>query len=215
MNSSLASLVGLSLLMTGTSPALAARDRAPVGRSSEKLREIARVAAATHAGLAQSLTDLSDFKTEERNEHKNTLSFELLGRGGLYSLLYDRSISRPLALGVGISFAPNTQFNQATNPLVIPVFAHVYPWVGAHRLIVALGSDFVMGSGATNAGTGVLVPFLGIGYEMRKPSGFLLRIAPYIMATSHLVNFDDNGELKSESHVSLSPWIGVTVGGAF
>ncbi len=135
----------------------------------------------------------------------NTLSAELLGRGGLYSVNYDYSLGRFVSLGVGFSYwslstaATSTSVGSIniTSPAtsdtftIIPVYTNIYFLSDRNRPYVSLGVDIVSttstnGSNSTLSavsGSGTL-PVIGAGYEFRGDGGFLFRGATYVLAGS-------------------------------
>src|SRR4051812_43194574 len=61
-------------------------------------------------------------------DRPNALSLEIMGRGLLYSVDYDRSISYQVALGIGISiFSLNSSLNEASGSIrMIPIYSNFY-----------------------------------------------------------------------------------------
>jgi len=122
----------------------------------------------------------------------NAITFELLGRGGLYSFNYDRSLWGPLALGAGISYYGWSSGNMgnaevSASALIIPVYGNYYFSMAHHRPFLSAGLDFINGQlklgGLINEGTSrteTLFTFSG-GYEYRGPKGFVFRAAPYLV----------------------------------
>ena len=131
----------------------------------------------------------------------NTISVELLGRGGLYSVNYDYSIGGYVSLGVGFSYwsvstdaISNTSGGlSVTAPAtsdsitIVPIYTNIYLSPDSHRPYLSLGVDIVSMSSSsgsnstftTVSGNGV-GPVVGAGYEYRGTGGFLFRLAPYL-----------------------------------
>lgn len=152
----------------------------------------------------------------KRLVQRNTLSVELLGRGVLYSLNYDRLISPNIALGAGVSqysFGYTNNGSSKASLLVIPLYANMYFNESfRHRVYGTAGADLAFASASGNtsssssSGSGTsyavsasgLFPTVGFGYEFR-PQSFLFRLAGYgIMG---------NG--------AILPWLGLSLGTAF
>jgi hypothetical protein len=117
--------------------------------------------------------------------HRNAISVELLGRGGLYSLNYDYLLRDDLAVGAGVSTYSISSGGSSASAWVIPVYANYYLTGQHHRLFVTGGANMIMASGNLNgdnqiSGSGLAGVFGG-GYEYRGDSGFLFRAAPYLM----------------------------------
>lgn len=113
----------------------------------------------------------------------STLSLEVLGRGGLYSLNFDHSLSESVGLGIGMSYISAQAGDTSASLLFIPLYTNVYFSPYNHRPFFTAGLDVVNGQ-VTSAdlpisGTGVL-PNIGFGYEYRGDGGFLFRLAPYL-----------------------------------
>jgi hypothetical protein len=127
-------------------------------------------------------------------ERPNAVSFELLGRGLLYSLDYDRQVTDEVAIGIGYSqfgqgeYDKNGVHYDAIHITVIPVYLNYYlENSGTQRWYITGGLDFVSGTissnGFSDTGSGVGI-VAGGGYEYRSDSGFLFRATPYIVAST-------------------------------
>ncbi len=143
----------------------------------------------------------------------NAFSIELLGRAGVWAFTYDRSLTSWLGLGVGISYLWASLFSAWVGALVFPVFANFYILPDSHRPFLTVGTDFALGGAGyvsmydDSAHTAVNVMgfnnfHVGFGYEYRSQSGFVLRIAPYLM----VLNLGDSRWL-------VGPTIGLSLGG--
>lgn len=109
---------------------------------------------------------------------QNAVTFELLGRGFLYSVNYDFSPIKELAVGLGFSYFGSG----SANLILVPVFVNFYPVGETHRLMLTTGPTFAMFSGKADSssikGSGVAYN-IGVGYEHRGESGFIFRGGPY------------------------------------
>ena len=143
----------------------------------------------------------------------NAFTVELLGRAGVWSLSYDRSVTSWLSLGAGLSYIGFVIGPLMVGALVFPVFANFYILPDQHRPYLTVGTDFALAvaanswsedSSARGAFTGFNNFHAGIGYEYRSASsGFLFRVGPYVMAMTNGVNW------------LVFPTLGLSLGGAF
>lgn len=147
---------------------------------------------------------------------KNVVAFELLGRGLLYGVSYDRMISENVALGMGYSNWSAGSQDFRINFNIIPVYANYYFQPGSHRGYISGGAELIsakwdfdssisttytdaFGNKRTNAGAASgVAPIVGGGYEYRGDGGFLFRATGYLLVAA-----------------KTQPWFGLTFGGAF
>jgi|GEM_PF-3304992 len=135
-------------------------------------------------------------------QNPNAISFELLGRGILYSFNYDRELSQNFALGAGYVSYSATSGSSSATLTVIPLYANWYFSPGPHRGFLTAGADLVMLSASLSGyqlGASGLAPIAGGGYEYRGPGGFLFRGTGYLVVGT----------------VSSTATIGLTFGYAF
>lgn len=134
---------------------------------------------------------------------KNGLSVELLGRGLLYGLYYDRLLTEQIALGIGFSnFSASSETSKST-ATIIPIYGNFYFTKGSHRPFITGGADIVTVTwNHTNTSSSTFIrgedpwgrpytdnkgsasgtiPVLGGGYEFRGQGGFLFRGTLYQM----------------------------------
>ena len=127
-------------------------------------------------------------ETEEPVQtHPWSASIEFYGRALQYSLDFDRSISKHLTLGSGISswHATSDWSGYQATITVIPIYANFYFTEWQSRGFISLGGDLISASQSrtgdhTFENTGVAAVF-GCGYEYRSYSGFLLRVAAFLI----------------------------------
>jgi hypothetical protein len=98
---------------------------------------------------------------------------ELGGKGLLYGVFYERSMSDYLGFGVGFSAWPLTGLWTDVSATIIPIYLSWYPVGTTHRLYVDLGVDYVSGSSegilgfSTKNPESTLFGVAGIGYNFR------------------------------------------------
>jgi hypothetical protein len=125
-------------------------------------------------------------------DRPSALTFELLGRGGVYSFDYDYAVSEAVAVGAGLSAYSATVDNGAGNTVsaslvIIPVYLDYYFSPSNSRGFLTGGLDLVSGSVSfSDSGSGVIrgsgaLPVIGGGYEYRADNGFIFRAAPYLL----------------------------------
>ncbi len=144
-----------------------------------------------------------------RVTNPNALSFELVGRGLLYSFAYDRVLNERLAAGVGVGSVSTTSVGGVSvSATVIPVYVNFYFSESAGSLFVTAGAALVASAstlanltssaGSLQFSSSPILPEAGLGYEYRSDPGYLFRIAAY-------------GILGN----SLIPWGGISFGYSF
>lgn len=157
-----------------------------------KEKKAASVGGEDYIGSSESGMDSAD-----RNLRRNAMSLELLGRGGIYSVNYDYSFSKQLAIGAGVALYSSGSASVGA----FPVYASYYLGENANRLMFTGGPTLVTASASIDSGSvkgSGLAGAIGIGYEYRGDSGFLFRAVPYL-------NF---GAISG-------PWLGVSGGYTF
>ncbi len=162
----------------------------------------------------QIAANFQNFETGRKFERNpNTLSVEVLGRGGLYSLNYDRSVSDSVSLGLGFSYLGAQAGPGQASLVVVPLYTNLYLFTASHRLFLTGALDFIHLSGSFNttslgseiplspvdiAGRASFVlPVFGGGYEFRGTGGLLFRLSAYFIPLSNV------------------PCIGCSFGGAY
>jgi len=116
-------------------------------------------------------------------ERPQAISFELLGRGLLYSINFDRMVSEKFLVGAGLSAYSISGEGVSSTLFVVPIFGNYYFSPGVSHGFVTAGVDVLLASESVG-GNGVFVgsglaPVAGGGYEYRGDGGFLFRAAPY------------------------------------
>jgi hypothetical protein len=113
---------------------------------------------------------------------RNDVGIELLGRALLYSFSYQRMLSAPVGLDVGLGVLGGSSSGDNTSIIFVPVGVRLY-------LIPKDGSLFLTGGGVLVTGSVDSGPFsdsatdtygyAGLGFEYRSVGGFLFRTTAY------------------------------------
>jgi hypothetical protein len=146
-----------------------------------------------------------------RVTNPSAINLEVLGRGLLYSISFDRVLNDDLAAGIG--FGTTTLNNldgtsSGVSTALIPVYINYYFMRDAGSLFVTGGATIVGNSSGANGlkanfsglqfNSTPVLPTFGLGYENRGDSGFLFRVTGYGIIGQ-----------------TLAPWVGFTLGYAF
>ena len=133
-------------------------------------------------------------------DQPNLVGVELLGRGLIYSVNYERNLTERTGVGIGAAYW-NIDKAHIT---IVPLHASWNPIGNRHSLYLAAGATLINGreksslfdtaeSGLLAAGTS------SVGYQFRSAGGFVIRPALNILLSRH-------GNLV---------WPGVTIGHRF
>lgn len=149
------------------------------------------------------LMTLSTARAEHtRVTNPSALNLEVLGRGILYSVNFDRVMDDNLAAGIGFG---TTSLVGTGNATMIPAYVNYYFLKDSGSLYATGGATIAIGDDVDTAETkfgsielNSVVPTFGLGYENRGDSGFLFRITGYGLIGA-----------------KFSPWVGFTFGYAF
>lgn len=152
------------------------------------------------------------------NLGKNGVSTEGAGRGGYYSVNYDRMTGTHVALGLGFSYINLKANDEKNTPLqfvMAPIYGNFYFLGNEHRPFFTIGATILSVSGEIEKGGEVekilferlgegfngiaAIPSAGLGYEFRGSSGFMTRITAY----------------AAYINKEVLPWGGVSIGTAF
>jgi hypothetical protein len=120
-----------------------------------------------------------------RVTNPNALSVELLGRGVLYSISYDRVMDDHLAAGFGVGAVPTS----SETAMILPAYVNYYFFKEQGSLFATAGVGLVLNSSSvknTESTVGsfafpsnAVIPQFGVGYENRGDTGFLFRVTAY------------------------------------
>ena len=126
------------------------------------------------------LTALSAQAADFRNA--NRIGVEVLGKGFLGSLFYERQILERSELGIGLGFFPG-EIGDSKSSLMAPIY---YNWNLSedHKgMYLFAGTNLILASSSGSANGKLanflmtkLVPIWGGGYEHISQSGFLFRV---------------------------------------
>jgi hypothetical protein len=133
-----------------------------------------------------------------RDDHPNLVGAEVLGRGIVLTLNYERFLTNHFGVGGGIMTIGGS------NGLItlVPMYASVLTG-DTHSLYLGAGGTLVNGTGEIfNFDTSWLL-HASIGYQYQSPGGFFVR--PFFSIIGSTVD-DSNGFIV---------WPGVTLGGSF
>lgn len=140
-----------------------------------------------------------------RVTYPNALGVQVLGRGMLLGLQYDRVLNDDLAAGIAYGKV-GTEGDQSAD--LLPVFINYYFSREQDSLLVTAGLTAILNAASvksTRSSVGSLefpsigmVPTLGVGFESRTDNGFLFRAEAYGMVGAN-----------------VTAWPGVTIGYCF
>jgi hypothetical protein len=145
---------------------------------------------------------------------RNALSFELAGKGWLYSVNYEYALTRNMGIGAGFSYQPDYFFLTDTKDiLMFPVGLTFSEGWESHSLFLTVGLNVLNADtdeghffGANDGGPGAyrtrawgFYPYAALGYEYRSEEpGFFMRVG------AHFSTIIDG-----------LPWPGIAVGMVF
>lgn len=142
----------------------------------------------------------------------DALSVELLGRGLLWSVNYDRVLSDDLAAGFGFGTTGTktvvSGVDTNTSAKVVPFYVNYYFMREQGSPFVTGGADILLNAsevktykssvGNVEFNSNTVLPNFGVGYENRSEAGFMIRAAVY-------------GVIAKD----FNPWFGFTFGYAW
>ncbi len=135
--------------------------------------------------------DVTEYNESTSLSRPSAFSLELLGRGSLYSLNYDRSLNDSMAVGGGLSFYSSYIVDVSATVLLFPVYMNYYFTPTLHRPFVTGGIDFLFATadvqGLAPLTGAFILPVFGGGYEFRMENGFLYRVAAYAFVWDKIV----------------------------
>jgi hypothetical protein len=119
-------------------------------------------------------------------DQPNLVGVELLGRGLIYSVNYERNLTQRTGLGVGVAY---WSIDKA-HITIVPLFASWNPIGDRHSLYLAAGTTLVNGRENSfwfdNSESGfVAAATSSVGYQYRSPGGFVIRPALNILLSRH------------------------------
>jgi hypothetical protein len=160
--------------------------------------------------LLVSVLGQSALAAHTRVTNPNAISFELLGRGLLYSVSYDRVLNDELAAGFGYGGVTTKVGDMSANQTASMIPAYINYYLAADQgsvyatagAVLIANSSTAQGKSASVSGIDFtsqsVIPQFGLGYENRGDSGFLFRVTAYGMIAN-----------------KFAPWAGFTFGYSF
>jgi hypothetical protein len=139
-----------------------------------------------------------------------TLSAEIGGRAGLYSVNFDRVLNDDLAAGIGFGSlqAETSGVGNKQGSAVIPIYLNAYLMRDAGSLYLTAGAslltspDSIKGKtltpGSLQFSSSPFMAHFGLGYEYRSDVGYLVRLTAYGLVSQN-----------------IAPWGGISVGYSF
>ena len=104
----------------------------------------------------------------------NFVGAELLGRAGIYSFNYERSLSSRIALGSVLAY-----WHFDGNTFIVPMYVSATPIGTAHSLYLAAGATFGLSNenlwGSSTTYRGGKVGTVTGGYQFRSGTGLIIR----------------------------------------
>jgi hypothetical protein len=143
------------------------------------------------------LVSLTEGKSQEINLSKNSIFFEILGNGGLYSINYERSLNTKLYGRIGFStflsfdlLGGDTGGRITTIPVLLSYFS------GQKKNHFEISGGMLFGKVNTDLVSGAIIDLTSfIGYRYQAPGkGFLFRvgITPFL-SLDKKANYPDKG----------------------
>ena len=133
-----------------------------------------------------------------REEHPNLVGGELLGRGFVLTLNYERYLSNNFGLGGGVM-----GFGTSEGAVgIMPLYASFVPG-DVHSLYLSAGGALLGGGGAVHDYESTWIMQGSIGYQFQSRNGFVIR---------PLFTFN---QATQGSGGGFLVWPGLTIGGSF
>lgn len=131
-----------------------------------------------------------------REDHPNLVGGELLGRGFILTVNYERFLTNHIGLGGGIMAVGASGGAVGVAPLYISMLTG-----NEHSLYLSAGAAIVGGAGSLHDYESAWIMQWSVGYQYQSKSGFFIR---------PLFTFN-----QSPSGGSVLLWPGMTIGGSF
>ncbi len=133
-----------------------------------------------------------------REDHPNLVSGELLGRGFVLTVNYERYLTNHFGLGGGIMAIGTTDGTIAIMPLYASFLSG-----DTHSLYLSAGAALLGGGGRIHDYESTWIMQGSVGYQFHSPNGFFIR---------PLFTFNQATEGSGGGFLL---WPGVTIGGSF
>ena len=135
-----------------------------------------------------------------RDEKPNLIGGELLGRGVVITLNYERFFTNHVGIGGGLMAVGAS----GGSVVIVPLYASIVPG-DVHSLYLSGGATFVGDGGSVQDYQNTWLLNASIGYQFQSPGGFFVRpIFTYMVPT-------DEGSTTNDFLL----WPGLTIGGSF
>jgi hypothetical protein len=134
-----------------------------------------------------------------REDRPNLVNFQLVGRGILYSVNFERYFTKWFGVGAGFMAFPSRKGISGA----IPVFLNFNPIGDEHSLYVSPGVRFPYGEG--DQFNSRAIGTLGVGWQMQLRGGFMMRLGVEILF----------GDGVLYGYGVAIPLGGITLGGGF
>lgn len=143
------------------------------------------------------LVSLSDLKSQEVISSKNSIFFEILGNGGLYSINYERRLSADLYVRIGFSSFLSIDFVGGDTGGRITTFPVLLTYLsGQKKSHFEIGGGMLFGKDNSYQVPGAIIDLTSfIGYRYQAPGkGFLFRVGftPFL-SLDNKANYPDKG----------------------
>jgi len=133
-----------------------------------------------------------------REDHPNLIGGELMGRGFVLTVNYERFLSNHFGLGGGIMAIGTTE----GQIMIMPLYASLVTG-DVHSLYLSAGGAFLGGGGSVQDYESTWIMQGSVGYQFQSRSGFFVR---------PLFTFN---QATSGSGGGFLVWPGLTIGGSF
>lgn len=133
-----------------------------------------------------------------REDHPNLIGGELLGRGFVLTLNYERFLNNHFGLGGGVMAIATSDGTVGIVPLCASFLTG-----DAHSLYLSAGGAFLGGGGAVHDYESTWIMQGSVGYQFQSPGGFFVR--PLFTLN----------KATSGSGGGVLVWPGMTIGGSF
>jgi hypothetical protein len=132
-----------------------------------------------------------------RDDHPNLIGGELMGRGFVLTVNYERYLNNHFGLGGGIMAIGTSE----GHIMIMPLYASFVPG-DTHSLYLSAGGAFLGGGGSFQDYESTWIMQGSVGYQFQSPGGFFVRP----LFTINEATSGGGGFLV---------WPGLTIGGSF
>jgi len=144
------------------------------------------------------LISLSEGKSQEVVQARNSVFFEVLGNGGLFSINYERGFTPDLYGRLGFGSWTSNFMGSETRMTTFPVLVTYF--TGHKKSHFEIGGGFLFGKAKDDIGSNAILDLTSfIGYRYQSPGkGIVLRVGltPFL-SLDNKANYPDKGLLLS------------------